>query len=144
MLFSKVPVSSNFEVRGRFENIRSTNANFQAGLVMGSPDFNGYNWYGFRLKRHDEEGDVVCFGRGWTTREVKKHVALDDKVNSFDFTLQKGLVTASVNGVEVFHRVEPPATIQVPDSSYVVGLGAYSDSDDSVVRYRDVQIRQLH
>jgi hypothetical protein len=53
-------------------------------------------------------------------------------------------VTASVNGVEVFHQAALPAVIRVPDNSYLVGLGAFSDSTNAIVRYRDVQIRQLH
>ena len=144
MLFSKAPVGGNFEVHGRFEVVRSSNRNFQAGLVMGTPDFDGYNWYGFRLKRHDEEGDVVCLGRGWSREQIVQHVVLNDVTNAFDFTLQDGQVTASVNGVEVFHQAAPPAVIRVPDNSYQVGLGAFSDSADAVVRYRDVQLRQLH
>jgi hypothetical protein len=31
----------------------------------------------------------------------------------------------------------------VPDNDYLVGLGAFSDSDDTVVRYRDVQLKKL-
>ena len=144
MLFSKAPVGDNFEVRGRFETVRSSNKNFQAGLVMGTPDFDGYNWYGFRLKRHDEEGDVVSLGRGWSRKQIAQHVVLNDVTNSFDFILQNGRVTASVNGLEVIHHAALPATIKVPDNSYLVGLGAFSDSADIVVRYRDVQLRQLH
>lgn len=144
MLFSTVPVGREFEVRGSFEVVRSSNKNFQAGLVMGIPDFDGSNWYGFRLKRHDEEGDVVCLGHGWSQRQTVRHVALNDVTNSFDFSLRNGHMTASVNGAEVFHDAALPATIRVPDNSYLVGLGAFSDSADSVVRYRGVQLRQLH
>lgn len=144
MLFSRARTGRNFEVRGRFETVRSSNKNFQAGLVMGVPDFDGYNWYGFRLKRHGEEGDVVSFGRGWTRKQIAQHVVLNDVTNSFDFILQNDQVTASVNGVEIFHQAALPAVIQVPDNSYLVGLGAFSDSTNAVVRYRDVQIRQLH
>jgi hypothetical protein len=144
MLFSKARMGRNFEVRGRFETVRSSNKNFQAGLVMGVPNFDGYNWYGFRLKRHDEEGDVVSLGRGWTRKQIAQHVVLNDVTNSFDFILQNDRVTASVNGVEVFHQAALPAVIQVPDNAYLVGLGAFSDSTNAVVRYRDVQVRQLH
>jgi hypothetical protein len=144
MLFSKARAGRNFEVRGRFETVRSSNKNFQAGLVMGVPNFDGYNWYGFRLKRHDEEGDVVSLGQGWSRRQIAQHVVLNDGTNAFDFILQNKRVTASVNGVEVFHQAALPAVIHVPDNSYLVGLGAFSDSTNAVIRYRDVQIRQLH
>jgi hypothetical protein len=114
---------------------------------MGVPNFDddSDNWYGFRLKRHDEEeGDVVCVGRGWSRQQIVQHVALKDVTNSFDFILHDGRVTVSVNGVEVFHRAAPPAGVRAPDDNYLVGLGAFTDSDDTVVRYRDVQLRQLH
>jgi hypothetical protein len=143
MLFSRVPVGADFEVRGRFEVVHSANQNFQGGLVLGMPDFDGYNWYGFRLKRHDEEGDVVCFGRGWTRKEIARHVVLNNNTNSFDLIFQDGRVTASVNGLKILNQAAPPADISVPDNSYLVGLGAFNDSPDTVIRYRDVQLRKL-
>ncbi|HKW28229.1 MAG TPA: hypothetical protein VJT54_02765 [Verrucomicrobiae bacterium] len=144
MLFSRTPVGENFEVRGQFEVVHSSTKDFQAGLVMGVPDFGNYNWYGFRIKRHNVEGDVACFGVGWSREQIVQQIVLNDVTNSFDFILQNGRVTASVNGVEVFHKAAPPGYIQVPDNGYLIGLGAFSDSADAVVRYRDVQVRQFH
>jgi hypothetical protein len=143
MLFSRTRVGANFEVRGEFEVVRSSNKNFQAGLVFGLPDFNTYNWYGFRIKRHDVEGDVVCVGVGWSRREIAQHVVLNNVTNAFDFTLQNGRATASVNGVEVFHQAKLPGYIRVANDAYLVGLGAFSDSQDAVIRYRNVQLRKL-
>jgi hypothetical protein len=143
MLYSRIPVGSSFEVRGQFENVRSSNKNFQAGLVMGLPDSNGYDWYGFRVKRHDEEGDVACFAEGWGTRQLVMPARLNDITNTFDFTFRLGRVSATVNGAPVFLDVAPPGEINVPDNNYLLGLGAFSDSADSVVRYRNVQIRRL-
>ena len=143
MLYSRANVGRNFEVRGQFEVVRSSNTNFQAGLVMGTPDFDGDNWYGFRIKRHDVEGDVVCVGVGWSREQIVQHVVLNDVTNSFDFILRNGRVTASVNGVEVFHQSAPPRRIRVPKNAFRVGLGAFSDSEDAVIRYRNVQLREL-
>jgi GYF domain 2 len=143
MLYSRTRVGANFEVRGQFEVVRSSNKNFQAGIVMGVPDFDGYNWYGFRIKRHDVEGDVVCLGLGWSRRQITGHTVLNNVTNSFDFILQNGKVTASVNGVEIFHQAAPPVEIGVPDNSYLLGLGAFNDSADTVIRYRNVQVRKL-
>jgi hypothetical protein len=143
LLFSRVRAGMDFEVRGRFEVVHSANKNFQGGLVMGVPDFDGYNWYGFRLKRHDEEGDVACFAQGWTRQQIVQHLVLNDVTNSFDFIFQGGKATALVNGVKIFNQAAPPVAISVPDNSYLVGLGAFSDSPDTVIRYRDVQLRKL-
>ena len=143
LLFSRVRAGMDFEVRGRFEVVRSANKNFQGGVVMGVPDFDSYNWYGFRIKRHDEEGDVACLGRGWTRQQIVRRLVLNDVTNSFDFIFQDGKVTASVNGIEIFSQAAPPVTISVPDNSYLVGLGAFNDSPDTVIRYRNVQLRKL-
>ncbi len=143
LLFSRVRAGTDFEVRGRFEVVHSANKNFQAGLVMGVPDYDGYNWYGFRIKRHDEEGDVVCIGRGWSRQQVTRPFVLNDVTNSFDFIFQDGKVSASVNDVRILDQVAPPVDISVPDNSYLVGLGAFNDSPDTIIRYRDVQLRKL-
>ncbi|MBU6409715.1 MAG: hypothetical protein KGR98_04940 [Verrucomicrobia bacterium] len=143
MLDRRLRVGANFEVRGEFEVVRSSNKNFQAGIVMGLPDFNTYNWYGFRIKRHDVEGDVVCLGVGWSTEQIVQHVVLNDVTNSFDFILKDGKVTATVNGVEVFHQAQLPGYIRVANNDYHVGLGAFSDSADAVICYRDVRLRKL-
>jgi hypothetical protein len=143
LLFSRVRAGTDFEVRGQFELVRSSNKNFQGGLVMGVPDYDGYNWYGFRVKRHDEEGDVVCLSRGWSRQQIAQHLVMNDITNSFDFIFQDGKITASVNGVEMFNQATPPVTISVPDNSYLVGLGAFNDGPDTVIRYRGVQLRKL-
>ncbi|HTV42025.1 MAG TPA: hypothetical protein VMF08_15690 [Candidatus Sulfotelmatobacter sp.] len=143
MFFSRVRAGMNFEVRGQFELVHSANKNFQGGVVMGVPNFNGYSWYGFRLKRHGEEGDVACFAQGWTREQIVRHLVLNDVTNSFDVTFQDGKVTASVNGLPVFDHADPPREIGVPDNSCLVGLGAFNDSPDTVIRYRNIQLRKL-
>jgi hypothetical protein len=144
MFYPRVRAGMNFEVRGQFEVVRSANKNFQGGVVMGVPDFDGYEWYGFRLKRHTgEEGDVSCFAIGWSREQIVRHLVLNDVTNSFDMTFQDGKVSAAVNGVNVFDQADPPRAISVPHNSYLVGLGAFNDSSDTVIRYRNVQLRKL-
>jgi hypothetical protein len=143
MLYSRVRAGSNFEIRGQFELVHSANQNFQGGVVMGVPDFDSYEWYGFRVKRHGEEGDVACFADGWTRDQIVQHVTLNDVTNSFDLKFKNNTVTASVNGVTVFTGAAPPVTINVPNNSYLVGLGAFNDSPDTVIRYRNVQLKKL-
>ncbi|HEY1789303.1 MAG TPA: hypothetical protein VGJ73_14180, partial [Verrucomicrobiae bacterium] len=144
MLFSRLRAGMNFEVRGQFEVVRSANKNFQGGVVMGVPNFDGWEWYGFRLKRHvGEEGDVACFAVGWSREQIAQHIVLNDVTNSFDMTFQDSKVTASVNGVSVFDQADPPRQISVPGNSCLIGLGAFNDSSDTVIRYRKVQLRKL-
>ena len=143
MFYSRVRAGTDFEVRGQFELVRSGDSNFEGGVVMGVPDFRGYNWYGFRIERQKEEGDVACFSRGWSRPEIIRHIVLNDVTNSFDLTFEDGKVTASVNGIDVLEHADPPAEIDVPDSSFLVGLGAFGDSPGTVIRYRNVQLRTL-
>jgi len=143
MLFSRVRAGRNFEVRGQFELVHSANKNFQGGIVMGVPDFDGYNWYGFRLKRHGEEGDVACFAVGWSREQITRHLVLNNVTNSFDMTFEDGKVSATINGISVFDQADPPRSIRVPDNSFLIGLGAFNDSPDTVIRYRNIQLRKL-
>lgn len=143
MLFSRVRAGTDFEVRGEFEVVRSANKNFQGGVVMGVPDLNGYEWYGFRLKRHGEEGDSVCFAQGWSRNQIAQHIVLNDTTNTFDLIYQDGKITASVNGVSVFDHAAAPVELNVPNNSFMVGLGAFNDSPDTVIRYRNVQLKKF-
>ncbi len=143
MLFSRVRAGDDFEVRGQFEVVHSANQNFQGGIVMGVPDFDGYEWYGFRLKRHGEEGDSVCFAQGWTRDQIVQHIVLNDVTNSFDMTFNAGKVTSTVNGVNVFDQAHAPVDLNVPDNNYLIGLGAFNDSPDTIIRYRNIQLRKL-
>ena len=110
---------------------------------MGMPEFDGYGWYGFRLKRHGEEGDVVSFSSGWSRDQITQHVVLNDVTNSFDMIFDNGKVTASVNGVSVFDHATPMEELNVPDNSCLIGLGAFNDSADTIIRYRNVQLRKF-
>jgi len=86
---------------------------------------------------------LVYFGRGWSRPQTVRPVVLTDVANSFDFIFRNGQVTASVNGVEALHQATSPVQIQVPNNAYLVGLGAFGDSNGTVIRYRDVQLREL-
>jgi len=124
--------------------VRSANKTFQAGLVMGLPDLDSKEWYGFRVKRHETEGDVVCLDCAWgEEHQSVVRVALDDDTNSFTFALREGKLTASVNGRQIFYHGTLPRQIQAPENAYLLGLGAFGAGDDTVIRYRAVQLREL-
>ena len=147
LCYSRVRVGTDFEVQGEFEVAGSSSKDFQAGLVMGMPDcnasFNSYNWYAFRMKQNATEGDVASFAQGWTVRQVVKMVALNSDHNTFRFRLHDGECSAFVNDTEVFSDVKAPAKIRVPDGQFLLGLGAFNDNNDTVIRYRNVQVREI-
>jgi hypothetical protein len=143
MIYARMPVRADFEIRGEYVVESSTTKAFQGGLIMGLPEFETYNWYAFRMKRDDDEGDVVSFSQHWTTRQLMAHLALNPTTNSFYFRFQKGLVTASVNGHEVFKDAQPPEDTDVNMNGAFLGLGAFNHSDITTIRYRNVQVRSL-
>jgi hypothetical protein len=143
ILYSRARVGTEFEVRGQFEVVGSGTKEFQAGLVMGVPEFDTANWYGFRMKRNSDEGEVCSFSRHWSSRQIKAPVQLDGRTNTFSFRFQAGRVSATVDGREVFREVEPPKNSYVSTNEFLLGLGAFNHSNDSAIRYRNLQVRRL-
>ena len=143
IIFSRARVGPNFEARGTFEVVDSSTQDFQAGLVMGIPQFESQAWYGFRMKHNAEEGDVVSVGRGWSTRELRSNAALNSVTNSFYIRVNRGLVNVTVNDTAVFKDAKLPEAYGVPTDDRLVGLGAFNDSNRTVIRYRNVQVRTL-
>jgi hypothetical protein len=141
MLYSRVRMGTEFEVRGQFEVVSSTTSAFQAGLVMGIPQYENYNWFAFRMKRNDDEGDVASFSQHWIKRQILAPVNLDSRTNSFYFRFHDGRVSATVDGREIFKNVEPPADSYVTTNEFLLGLGAFNNSDSTVIRYRNIQVR---
>lgn len=143
LLYCRARLGADFEVRGSFERVKSSNADFQGGLVMGLPELYTYNWYAFRMKRNESEGEVASYAQGWSKQQVYQPVKLSNETNTFTFHCQSGLVTATVNGKTVFESAPPPRAIHVGHRQFRVGIGAFNDMNDTVLRYRNLQIRQL-
>jgi len=142
LLYSRVRVGSDFEVKGDFEVVDSSNKSFQAGIAIGLPDVGAYEWYGFLMKHNAVEAGIASFARGWTRQQVLQPVKLSDR-NSFRLRFQSGTVNVSVNGKEVFRDVKPVRTISVAPDDFLIGIGAFNDMNETVIRYRNVQTRKL-
>jgi hypothetical protein len=143
LLYCRSRVTGDFEVKGQFEVVRTSNASFQAGSVMGMPDLNGYNWYGFRIKRNPVEKDIATFAKGWGTQQVYQPAKINDVTNAFLCRLAQQKVTATVNGVPVLQEAKIPASIYPRHNEFYVGLGAYGDSNETTIRYRNIQVRRI-
>jgi hypothetical protein len=143
MLYSRVPMGKNFEVKGGFEAVSSSTKAFQGGLVIGIPEPESWGWDAFRVKRNDDEGDIACFAQGWTRNQIYGPAKLNPNTNSFQFRFQAGKVSASVNGREIFKEVLPPENRYFSTNEVYFGFGAFNDMNDTVIRYRNVQIRKL-
>jgi uncharacterized protein DUF4339 len=143
LLYSRTRVGDNFEVRGTFEVVQSSTKSFQAGLVIGLPQFDSSRWYAFRMKRNPDEGDVISFSHRWTPKQVIRTVTLNSETNSFSFRYQGGVASASVNDTEIFRDAKRPADVCLSTNQFFLGLGAFNDMNDTVIRYRNVQVRKL-
>lgn len=141
ILRSRVPVGDEFEVKGEFEVVRSSTKDFQAGLVMGVPDYDSQDWYGFRVKRNTTEGDIACISTHWGNERFFKPMKLNSDRNTFQFVLQAHQISAFVNDQPVCMNVKPPRFLNVPADQFYLGVGAYNDMNDTVIRYRNLQVR---
>lgn len=111
---------------------------------MGLPQQTDDEWYAFRLKRNADEGDVATLSRGWTRQQISKPIALIGATHSFYFRLAGGTVTASVNGYEILRKANTPRPIQLDSTEYRLGLGAFNDMNDTVIRYKEVKVRLVN
>ena len=143
MLFCRARVGAEFEIKGEFEVVRTSNKSFQAGLVVGTPDAAAEDWYGFRMKRNDAEGELVSFSKGWTKQQFYRSEKLNDNRNTFDFTFRNGRATAYVNGQRAMQNARTPRTVALDSAHVYAGLGAFNDMNDTVIRYRNLEIRKL-
>jgi len=143
LMYSRVHMGTSFEVRGEFEVVKSSNKAFQAGLVMGVPQWETYNWYAFRMKRNSDEGDVASFSQHWLRRQILAPAPLDSRTNTFDVRYVNGRISATVDGQEVFKDVAPPKNTYVSTNEFLLGVGAFNDSNSTVIRYRQIQVRSL-
>ena len=142
MLFSRARAALNFEVRGEFEVVKTSNGDFQAGLVLGIPSFQTTDWYAFRMKRNSDEGQVASFSRGWSEQEVSKPLSLV-KRNTFQFQFRNGTVDATVNDKLVLQNAKLKGDLRASPAEFLVGLGAFNDMNDTTLRYHRVQLRHL-
>lgn len=139
--FSRTRVGAHFEITGEFEVVKSSTKAFQAGLVMGLPDAKSSLWYGFRMKRNDDEGDVASFSYTWTRTEVSRPAPIKSDRNTFRFRRQGPNVDAWVNGQHVLKDAGLREMHITMDA--VAGLGAFGDMNETVIRYRNVKARRL-
>ena len=142
LLFSRVRVGTEFEVKGEFELVNSSTKDFQAGLVMGVPEPSSSGWYGFRMKRNIVEGEVVSFASGWSRQEVHRAVTLDGHRNSFQFKFHQGSADAWLNGAQVLQQAAPSKKMRINRDS-LLGIGAFNDMNDTVIKYQNVKVRRL-
>lgn len=143
LLFSRVRTGAQFEVRGEFEVVRSSNNAFQAGLVMGLPDAEGYIWNAFRMGRNETDGDHITFTHHFASARGMHAAKMHEGWNEFTFKLEDFKATATVNGQEVLRNVNQPHALHLNDEDYMLGLGGYHNYNETVIRYRNVQVHRL-
>lgn len=143
MLYSQMPTGWEFEAKGSFEIVSSSTKAFQAGLVLGLPNWDTTSWYGFRLRHNLTEMDAVRFSEGWSQNQVLSPATVNPTTNSFSLRLEGGKISATVNGTDVIHERKIPKNSRAPVGEFYVGLGAYNDDNETIIRYTDLQVRKI-
>lgn len=143
MLFNRARIGPDFEIRGEFDVPQFSNQSFQAGLVMGIPSFNTRNWYAFRMIQNPGSSAFGRLSTGWARPEMDQPVTLKNEHNTFDLTFQNGKFTILVNGQKIFSETAPPQIVPVRMEDFRAGFGAFDNTGQTVLVYRNVQIRVL-
>jgi GYF domain 2 len=144
MLYSRVRVGADFEIKGEFEVVHSTTKDFQAGVVAGLPELSSTDWYAILFKHNANEGEIAALAKGWTLAGSRRRpISLNEGRNSFDVRCQGIKFDVSVNGNNVIARADKPGAIRVNDNQFLLGLGAYNDMNETVIRYSNVQVRRM-
>lgn len=143
MVLSQARIGADFEARGTFDFVQSSNGDTQAGIVFGLPNPSTSNWFAFRLKSNTKEGQIASYSRGWAKPDIHTPVVLNPKTNQFSIRLQSALLSADVNGRELFHEVKAPSHFRADGTSFLIGLGAFNDMNETRIRYRTLQVRRL-
>lgn len=144
LLFSRAIIGTSFEVKGEFEVLSNSAPEFQAGVVLGLPEIQGYGWYAFRIMRDQENKDTADFSTHWIRGHLIQPVKLVAGRNSFTLQYLAGQVNVSVNGDAVLTNTTAPPNRYLPRSGeFFVGLGGASNGESTVIRYSHVQLRRL-
>lgn len=143
MMKSLARVGPNFEAKGQIEFVSSTTGDMQAGVTFGYPEMDRKDWESFRIKKTKKEGEVAYFSQHFHLPEKSNLVSVRG-TNTFHIQVWHGKMSAYLNGEQIISDYVPyKKDGMVVDEDAEVGLGGYSDQNESVVRYRDVQIRKL-
>jgi hypothetical protein len=143
LFVSRVRVGPEFEAKSEFEVMHAAAPTFGLGLVMGLPEPGNDNWYNFAIKRNAHHEDFATFSRAWTTDQLSQPVRLQDGPNSFRVRFQSGRITAWVNGNEVFHQSRPSRGLAWGHGEFLLGLGAFNDSNGNVIQYRNLRVQRV-
>lgn len=144
LLHSRLRIGTNFAIRGTWERVRSSTEDIQAGILFGLPDTKTLRFLGARMKRNTDEGEVASVGYGWGRSQIKGPAVVHaDRPNRFELEYKDGLVTYRVNDQLIFHDNPTPPLPRIRPEEFHVGIGAFNDVNETVVRYRNVEIRRL-
>lgn len=144
MLVCRMNVGTDFAIRGEWEKVSSSNEAYQAGFVFGHPDWESWNWYSLRMKSNRDDGPVASVAHGWSRPQYILNAPIHpDSANVFEFRFKKNKATLIINEVTLYENVDIPAWVKVNPEQFRLGIGAFNDSNDTVIRYRKVEIKRL-
>lgn len=144
MLVCRMNVGTDFAIRGEWEKVSSSNDSYQAGFVFGHPDMESWNWYSFRMKQNRDDGPVATVAHGWSRPQyILNAPILPDNANVFEFRFKNNKATLILNEVTLYENVDIPEWVKVDPEQFRIGIGAFNDSNETVIRYRKLEIKRL-
>jgi hypothetical protein len=144
LIHSRVQVGTNFAVRGEWESVSSSNGDIQAGIVFGLTDLSRSRFLGFRMKNTRDEDQIASVGYGWGRSQIKgPALVYTGKTNRFELEFRNGLATVKVNDMIIFHDNPVPRLPPFEAGEFRLGIGAFNDINETVIRYRNVEVRRL-
>jgi hypothetical protein len=141
MIRSAARVGPDFEIRGEYELVETSDGAFQAGVIFGHPNPCCDDWLSMQIKRNPMEGEVAGVARRFYAAHTTVAVPVPDR-GRFDLRCWRGHVSARVNGTVVEEDYEPPDGLASLGDGRV-GLGSYDFENEYAVRYRKVELRRL-
>jgi len=142
MLKSLANIGDNFAMRGSVEMVFTTTGDYQAGIVFGALHPNDGEWLGFRVRHSGKDGDEAILSR-WYSRDIRRTKLSLNRRNTFELTLHSGTITAQINDTKVVDALPLKQTGSHFHEDLAVGLGAYSDQNEYVIRFRDLEVKKL-
>jgi hypothetical protein len=141
MIRSAARVGPDFEIRGEYEFVETSDGAFQAGVVFGHPHPCCDGWLSLQIKRNPWEGAVAGVGQRFYAAHATVAVPVPDR-GRFDLRCRGNHVSARVNGTVVEEDYFPPDGLASQEDARV-GLGSYDFENVYAVRYRKVELRRL-
>jgi hypothetical protein len=145
LLICRANLGIDFEMRGEVELVHSPSGDvFHAGVAYGEVEYFGSLWNSFRLQRTHTDGAQATVAQLWRGEAITHPAKLNATVNTFQLRSESDYANGTVNGALAIQLAKFKTPSQFSTNYFRLALGADGDGSETVLRYRHIQVRQLH